>query len=594
MSVVFLSTGPPTVNVEHLDALAESYGVSIDAREKEHYLHLLNGLDATSNAITSLPAYTDPRLLPAASTLPRTYEKLSGKPDKNPLNTWSHRTSITASNPSDVRLSRKTVVFKDNVSIAGVPLTGGTFPELLVGKPDYPVPGIDAVVVKRVLESGGVVKGSANCEHFSMSPLSFTSASGPVHNAWLKGYTTGGSSSGCAAMVAASQVRAWRKRHGLSSPSPSNNDEEELGESVDMAVGGDQGGSIRIPAAYAGIYGLKATHGLVPYTGIISLVPMIDHTGPMTMTLEDNAMMLGVLAGWDGMDPRCTPETPLRQNVPDYLGLLEAWRAEKDLKGDWTPQMAGKGLRIGVIKEGLEVVGLTSEVKSVITAAAEQFKAVGANVEEVSIPMHIIGPAIWTVATRPYMVEHGLQNRVTPYLQYAMPDVTPPVLNQKAFDLLNKHNPAVANMFFNSAFMNSKPDANQALAKAMGHVQQLRDAYDEVLKDFDVLLTPVNPKVGSKHPEYTMDVGKKMEPAIGATLNTCQFNVTGHPALSMPAGWGRTPDGPGMLPVGMQLVGKRFDELSIFKAAAAWEVGGKGLDRWNGQINWTASRSSVI
>lgn len=489
--------------------------------EEEHYRHLLNGLDATSAAIDAIPAYTDPRLLPDPTTLPRTYERLAGNAQKNPLNTWSHQTTIKTPKPLNDKLKDKTIVFKDNVSIAGVPLTGGTFPELLTGKKEYPLPEIDAVVVKRVLESGGTVKGSANCEHFSMSPLSFTSASGPVHNAWLRGYTTGGSSSGCGAVVAATQVRAWRKKYDL------DDNGSELGESVDMAIGGDQGGSIRIPAAYAGIYGLKPTHGLIPYTGIMSLLPLVDHTGPMTTTLEDNALLLSVLAGYDGIDPRCTPETPLRHNVPDYLALLEEWKDEKKKLGDWTAGTAGKGLRVAVIKEGLEVMGLTEEVKSIIEAAADQFKSVGADVQEISVPMHLLGPAIWTVISRPFIVSNGLENRVTPLLQYAMPNITPPVFDQKAYEVLNKHNPAVVNMFFNSAFMNEKPDANAVLAKAMGHVQQLRDAYDEVLKDFDVLLTPVNPRVGSKHPEYSGDAGDKMEPAIGATLNTCQFNVTG-------------------------------------------------------------------
>ncbi|KAH3941443.1 hypothetical protein HBH70_229470 [Parastagonospora nodorum] len=579
MSVVFLSTGPPTVDAEKLRSVAKTYGVVVGEKEEEHYRHLLNGLDATSAAIDALPAYTDPRLLPDATTLPRTYHRLAGDFQKNPLNSWSHQTTITSKKPVDSRLAGKTVAVKDNVSIAGVPLTGGTFPELLTGKSEYPIPQIDAVVVKRVLESGGTIKGSANCEHFSMSPLSFTSASGPVHNAWLRGYTTGGSSSGCGAMVAAGQVRAWRKKNELKP------NDEELGESVDMAIGGDQGGSIRIPAAYAGIYGLKPTHGLIPYTGIISLLPLVDHTGPMTTSLEDNALLLSVLAGYDGIDPRCTPETPLRQNVLDYPALLEEWRTKKETNGAWTPSSAGRGLRVAIMKEGLNVLGLSKEVKSVFHNAVAQFNAIGASVEEVSIPMHTLGPAIWTVISRPFIVSNGLQNRPTPFLQYAMPDVTPPSLDQKAFDTLNKHNPAVANMFFNSAFMNEKADANAVLAKAMGHVQQLRDAYDEVLKEYDILLTPVNPRVGSKHPELSADVGKKMEPAIGATLNTCQFNVTGHPALSMPAGWAKAPEGPGMLPVGIQLVAKRFDEMSIFKAAAAWEVAGKGLDKWNGQLN---------
>jgi amidase len=481
----------------------------------------LNGLDATSAAIDALPAYIDPRLLPDPSTLPRTYVRLAGNAEKNPLNAWSHQTTITSTRPLDTRLAGRTVAVKDNVSVAGLPLTGGTFPELLTGKSEYPESKIDAIVVQRVLESSGIVKGSANCEHFSMSPLSFTSASGPVHNAWLQGYTTGGSSSGCGALVAASQVMAWRQKNDLDA----NNN--ELGESVDMAIGGDQGGSIRIPAAYAGIYGLKPTHGLIPYTGIMSLLPLVDHTGPMTTTLEDNALLLSVLAGYDGIDPKCTPETPLRHNVLDYLTLLEDWRTALKVKGDWTPQSAGKGLRIAVIKESLEVLGLCSEVKTVFSAVTAQFEAIGAKVEEVSIPMHALGPAIWTVVSRPFIVSNGLQNRATPMLQHAMPDITPPPFDQKAFDLLNKHNPAVVNMFFNSVFMNEKQGANAALAKAMGHVQQLRDAYDEVLKDFDVLLTPVNPRVGSKHPELSADVGAKMEPAIGATLNTCQFNVTG-------------------------------------------------------------------
>jgi len=501
--------------------VAKTYGVVVNEEEEEHYRHLLNGLDATSAAIDALPAYTDPRLLPDSSTLPRTYEKLAGDAEKNPLNSWSHQTTITSSKPLDASLSGRTVAVKDNVSIAGVVLTGGVFPELLTGKNEYPIPKIDAVVVKRVLECGGTIKGSANCEHFSMSPLSFTSASGPVHNAWLRGYTTGGSSSGCGAIVAATQVRAWRKKNGLQS------NDEELGESVDMAIGGDQGGSIRIPAAYAGIYGLKPTHGLIPYTGIISLLPLVDHTGPMTTSLEDNALLLSVLAGYDGIDPRCTPETPLRNNVPDYLALLGEWKAGKEDKSEWGLTSAGRGLRVGVIKEGLEVLGLSQEVRGIIEAAAAQFKAAGAEVEEVSVPLHVLGPALWTVISRPSIVSHGLQNRVSPFLQYAMPDVTPPTFGQEAFDILNKHNPAVVNMYFNSAFMNEKADANAALAKAMGHVQQLRDAYDDVLKDFDVLLTPVNPRVGSKHPDLAADVGAKMEPAIGATLNTCQFNITG-------------------------------------------------------------------
>ena len=108
---------------------------------------------------------------------------------------------------------------------------------------------------------------------------------------------------------------------------------DDLGEGVDLAIGGDQGGSIRLPASYSGIYGLKATHGLIPYTGIAGLNPMIDHTGPMARTVEDCALLLGVLAGYDGIDHRMTPETPLRSQVPDYLGDLKSWVGSKERSG---------------------------------------------------------------------------------------------------------------------------------------------------------------------------------------------------------------------------------------------------------------------
>ncbi|ORY12049.1 amidase signature domain-containing protein [Clohesyomyces aquaticus] len=605
MSVVFLSSGPPTgtlslslssahttltnsiylpVSPEALKTLSTKFSVSIPQSSFPHYLHLLNGLDASTSLISSLPLYTDPRLLPNPSTLPRKYEALGGDKGKNPTNGWSHRTEITSASPTSTSLSGKTVAFKDNVSIAQIPITGGTTPALLTGGTSFPVPGIDASIVRRVLECGGTVAGSANCEHFSMSPLSFTSASGPVHNAWLHGYTTGGSSSGCAALVGITAVAAWRKRHNVST-GPNSNEDVGLGSGVDMAIGGDQGGSVRIPASYAGIYGLKPTHGLVPYTGIISLFPMIDHVGPMTVTLEDNMVLLGVVAGWDGMDSRATPGTPMPSSVPDYSGLVKRWIDEKSGNGEWTAKSAGTGLRVGVVKEGVEGLGLSDEVRRVITAAITQFKGIGAVVEEVSIPMHSLGPSIWTVVTRPGIGSYGLENKPAPILNYPMPDISPPVFDQAAFDVLDKHNPAVVNMVFNSAFLNERKDVNQLVGKSMTLVQQLRDEYDKALERFDVLLTPVNPRVGSRHPEYGMSVQEKMEPAIGATLNTCQFNVTGHPALSLPAGWGKAPDGPGMLPVGMQLVAKHFDELSIFKVAAAWEVAGKGLDKWNGQLN---------
>ena len=120
--------------------------------------------------------------------------------------------------------------------------------------------------------------GKVHCEYFCFSGGSHTCAAGPVHNPHKMGYSAGGSSSGSAVVVATGEA--------------------------DMAIGGDQGGSIRIPAAFSGIYGMKATYGLVPYTGVMPIELTIDHTGPMTANVRDNALLLEVLAGADGLDPR--------------------------------------------------------------------------------------------------------------------------------------------------------------------------------------------------------------------------------------------------------------------------------------------------
>src|SRR5260370_37006313 len=148
------------------------------------------------------------------------------------------------------------------------------------------VPEVDATVVERILDAGGEIAGKAVCEYFCVSGGSHTSASGPVHNPRKRGFSAGGSSSGCAALVAAS--------------------------GVEMAIGGAQAGSNRIPARHCGIVGLKPTFGLVPYTGIALLEITIDTCGPMTATGADNALLLEVIAGPDGLDTRPRRVQPSR------------------------------------------------------------------------------------------------------------------------------------------------------------------------------------------------------------------------------------------------------------------------------------------
>jgi amidase len=308
---------------------------------------------------------------------------------------------------------------------------------------------------------------------------------------------------------------------------------------------------------------------------------MIDHTGPLATNLEDVCTLLSVLAGYDGIDPRMTPESPLRANVKDYKSLLASWVETKKAQNEWTPSTAGKGLRIGLITESLQVLNLTPAIKSSITTALDRYRSLGATVSEVSIPLHLIGPSIWTMATRQEMSHYGFQNNPQPLLNHPIPGIVPPPFNQNAFDILTKHNPAVVNVILGGTYLSTLHPS--VLAKSMMHVHELQAAYDAALSQFDVLITPVNPTVGSKHPTYEMSVGQKMAPSIGGTLNTCPFNVTGHPALAMPIGFAEVEGGEGKLPMSMQIVGKRFDEESIFRAAKVWEVGGLGIDGWDGR-----------
>ena len=250
---------------------------------------MLAGYDAVDAMADELPEVRYPRVPGYRAT-----------GDENPHNGWYWKTAIKGT--AEGKLAGKKVGIKDNICVAGVPMMNGA--SVLEGY----VPEVDATVVGRILDAGGEIAGKTACEYLCFSGGSHTNATGlPVHNPWKRGHTSGGSSSGSGAVVAAGDV--------------------------EMAIGGDQGGSIRIPASMCGIVGLKPTHGLVPYTGVMPIELTIDHIGPMTDTVANNALLLEVIAGADGLDPRQmgVPEDP------SYGHALE---------------QGAEGLTIGVVTEG--------------------------------------------------------------------------------------------------------------------------------------------------------------------------------------------------------------------------------------------------
>ena len=511
--------------------------------------------------VKDVPDYLHPALKPQLTTEPRRFWKLDKK--DNPLNAWSHRCNLKYASPNTDLLKNRTVAVKDNISIGGLPTTLGTFPELLSKDGVLTVSPIDASVVSRILAAGAVIKGSSTCENYCASPLSFSSATGPVHNPLLNGYTAGGSSSGSCALVAAGILQENRGKN--------------FGSTVELAIGGDQAGSVRIPASYNGIYGLKPTFGLVPYTGAVSMAPMIDHLGPIASNLEDIAILLKVMAGYDGLDSRMTPESPLANQIKDYPKQLADFRDCLLERSERTAKI----MKIGLLEESFKVSGLSSEVRDTVRETARSFfKAAGAEVVDVSIPMHSEGPIIWTVATRPSMSDTACQGKTSGYLSYLPPHVQtqwPP--SQHMYDIMSSTNPAVINIMLSNNFAHET--FGPALeAKAHRKVYELRAAYDRALDDVDVLITPCAPTVAMPHPPMKDKDGnrstvmEKLQVAVGLTSNTCPFNVTGHPAINAPCGFSTVPEHPEVsLPIGMQIVGKRWEDETVLMAAALFEEG---------------------
>jgi amidase len=507
--------------------------------------------------------YIHPALSPVETTTARRYWEPESK--ENPLNAWKHRCELIARTPNNNTLQNRTIAIKDNISVGGLPTTVGTFKELLCREDgSLPVSTIDASVVSRILQAGATIKGSSNCENYCASPLSFSAANGPVHNAWMYGHTSGGSSSGSASLVAANIVQTEQGK--------------SFGEIVDLAIGGDQAGSVRIPAAYSGIYGLKPTYGLVPYTGAVPLSPMIDHLGPLANNLEDIALLLQVMAGYDGIDPRMTPESPLRSQVQDYPQLLAQFRDRKLEQGE----NLGSGLTIGILTESFEIQGLSQEVRDTVRQSArESFTAAGAKVVDISIPKHRDGSLIWTAATRMSMSEWVCQGKTSGFLSFLPPHIHlrwPP--DQRMYELITATNPAAVNVMLSGPFLQDN-FGPQVEAKAHRKVFELRAAYDEAFMQVDILVTPCAPTVAMPHPTmHTNEDGShssvidKLSAAVGVTTNTAPFNVTGHPALNVPCGFGQDSNAPGVkLPIGMQLVGRRWEDATVLKAAAVFEEG---------------------
>ena len=489
--------------------MASRFGMSLtDADLAEYsqimepYIQAYDRLDATPD---NLPPVRYPRS-------PGHFPDFS----ENPLNAWYVKTEVRGA--PDGPLRGKRIVLKDTVCLAGVPMMNGS--SIMEGY----TPEIDATIVTRMLDAGALIVGKSHCENFCLSGGSHTNAKGPIHNPWKQGYMAGGSSGGSAALVATGEV--------------------------DMAIAGDQGGSIRIPSSNCGVYGMKPTHGLVPYTGVMPVEQTIDHVGPVTNTVADNALLLEVLAGEDGLDPR--QYSPKTYRYTEALGR------------------GAHGLRIGVLKEGFHRPESEPDVDQKVLAAAERFRELGARVEEISIPEHHLAVDCWTAITLEGLQDHMMRGNSggTNYRGLFLPSMMDHMAQWRSRADELSHSLKVC-MFLGEFFQEQY--RGRFYGKAQNLMRKVNAKYAEALKQYDLLLMPTVPMKPQPIPPADCSITLYVQRAFEMIGNTAPFNG-GLPAMSVPCGLSEG------LPIGMMLVGPKFSELKIYQAAHAFEQSGDWRD----------------
>src|SRR4051812_21562502 len=501
----------PRPDRDDVAALARSYGLQHTDAETDTYALLVAGSFDAYEAVEQLYAAIRPE--PPADR-PVTW------PDEadNQLGAWYVQTEIHGADAGP--LAGRTVAIKDNTAVAGVPMMNGS--HTLEGF----VPSRDATVVSRLLAAGATITGKAVCEDLCFSGGSHTSCTGPVRNPWDPSRTTGGSSSGSAALVAAGEV--------------------------DLALGGDQGGSIRMPSAFSGIVGHKPTHGLVPYTGAFPIELTLDHLGPMARTVADAAAVLDVIAGRDGLDPR------------QPAGLAPE-RYAAALGGDVS------GLRVGVVAQGFGIEELSEPgVDERVRAAAGRLGELGIEVTDVDLPWHRRAMHVWNVIATDGAAVQMINGEGYGHNWWGLYD--PELVEyygRRRREVADRWSPTVSLVALAGRW-SAEQLHTRHYAMARNLAFEVRSRYDEALDDVDLLLMPTVPMVAPPIPAPDDPLEIQIARGLEMIVNCAPFDVSGHPATSVPAGLS---DG---LPVGMMLIGKRFADATCLRVAHAFEelVGG--------------------
>ncbi len=375
------------------------------------------------------------------------------------------------------------------------------------------IPVHNATVVEKLQTANAVMMGKLNMDEFAMGSSNETSAFQVTHNPWNLDYVPGGSSGASAAAVAAGEVY--------------------------FALGSDTGGSIRQPAAYCGVVGLKPSYGLVSRSGLISYASSFDTVGPITKNVEDAAYVLQVLAGHDPLD-----STSAQVNIPDYIAAL-------------TGEI--KGMKIGLPKEYMGE-GINPEVKEKVLAAIKVLEGMGAIVEEVTLPHTEYATSTYYILTsaegssnlaRFDGVRYGLRAKESKNILDLYLDTRSQGFGREVKQRIMIGTHSLSSGYYDAYYI-----------KAQKVRTLIRQDFEKIFADYDLILAPTSPTTAYK-------IGEREQSPLTNYFNdilTISANLVGLPAISVPAGFAANG-----LPVGLQLIGKAFDEVTVLRAAHAFE-----------------------
>lgn len=398
------------------------------------------------------------------------------------------------------------VLVKDNMSTTGIETTAAS--KILDGY----VPPFDAEVVSRLKEAGAVIVGKSNLDEFAMGSSNEHSAFGPVKNPWNTDRVSGGSSGGAAAAVAAGECA--------------------------VALGSDTGGSIRQPASFCGVVGMKPTYGLVSRYGLIAFASSLDQIGPITRDVRDCADVLNVIASHDPKD-----STSVKAPFDDFGAKL----------GE-----SISGLRVGVPKEYL-VDGIEPGVRAAFEEARETLRTLGATVEETSLPLTDQALSVYYV-----IAPSEASANLSRYDGVKYGALSPDGVNSAEASQHTRgemFGDEVKRRILIGTYALSAGYYDAYYKKAQQVRTLIRQEFIEAFSKFDVLVTPTSPTVA-------FEVGAKMDDPLQmylADICTIPVNIAGLPGISVPCGMS---DG---LPIGLQVIGPQFGDQSVLQVAHAYE-----------------------